>query len=404
MFMVAYVKSNTSKKKIHFYFYFSLSWFYIIEMSFNLSTSSNLFLWFKPTDHLPNIIIKLLELFKITEALIVNGVIIANGVADSDGDVLTKKDIKTIFMKYQRDTDTMHTSIKNAGVEVFASWISEIDTSIGGKVVPSGSWLATLKVTNEKLIQCIKEGKLNGFSLGSVSEKAFTPQYWFINKSLNYRDIKDIEEVIPLYISFVDKPANQYQWEVMTYDAYINKNEKLDVEDMTEKEDMIPVSFVEKLMDKLSINKSETKETEEIEKAEEEPVTSEPTADETVTALFEKLDTIIEQNNQILEGLNKTEDEVTEDEEVEKAEDTEEENSTEKSEEEKEEEVEKAEETEEETETKNSEEETSKEKEEEDDVRVDKRETSMVENQTTSKHETFNQRTNRDAFGRKIKA
>lgn len=373
-------------------------------MSFNLSTSSNLFLWFKPTDHLPNIIIKLLELFKITEALIVNGVIIANGVADSDGDVLTKKDIKTIFMKYQRDTDTMHTSIKNAGVEVFASWISEIDTSIGGKVVPSGSWLATLKVTNEKLIQCIKEGKLNGFSLGSVSEKAFTPQYWFINKSLNYRDIKDIEEVIPLYISFVDKPANQYQWEVMTYDAYINKNEKLDVEDMTEKEDMIPVSFVEKLMDKLSINKSETKETEEIEKAEEEPVTSEPTADETVTALFEKLDTIIEQNNQILEGLNKTEDEVTEDEEVEKAEDTEEENSTEKSEEEKEEEVEKAEETEEETETENSEEETSKEKEEEDDVRVDKRETSMVENQTTSKHETFNQRTNRDAFGRKIKA
>ena len=84
----------------------------------------------------------------ITEALIVNGVIIANGVADSDGDVLTKKDIKTIFMKYQRDTDTMHTNIKNYGVEVFASWISEIDTTIAGKVVPAGSWLIYLMKVN----------------------------------------------------------------------------------------------------------------------------------------------------------------------------------------------------------------------------------------------------------------
>ena len=38
----------------------------------------------------------------------------------------------------------------------------------------------------DKLIQCIEQGKLNGFSLGSVSDKAYTPKYWFINKSLNY--------------------------------------------------------------------------------------------------------------------------------------------------------------------------------------------------------------------------
>lgn len=337
-------------------------------------------------------------MLKITEALIVNGVIIANGVADSDGDVLTKKDIKTIFTKYQRDTDTMHTNIKNDGVEVFASWISEIDTTIAGKVVPAGSWLATLKVTNEKLIQCIEQGKLNGFSLGSVSQEAMTPKYWFINKSLNYRDMKDIEEVIPLYISFVDKPANQYGWEVMTYDAYINKNEK-DVEEMTEsqREDMIPVSFVEKLMDKLSINKSET-----VEKAEEEPAIieepAEASADETVTALFEKLDTIIEQNNQILEGLQKSEEEedesVDEEEEIEKAEETE-------SEEEKKEEDESSEEKKDDEEIEKAEEPAEEEKEE--DVRVEKRETSMIENQNTQSHTTFYQKTSRDHLGRKIR-
>ena len=342
----------------------------------------------------------------MTEALIVNGVIIANGVADSDGDVLSKKDIKTIFMKYQRDTDTMHTNIKNYGVEVFASWISEIDTTIDGKIVPSGSWLATLKVTNEKLIQCIEQEKLNGFSLGSVSDKAFTPKYWFINKSLNYRDIKDIEEVIPLFISFVDKPANQYGWEVMTYDAYINKNEK-DVEEMTEienKEEMISVSALEKIKG-LFVNKSEQEE-ETVEKAEEEPATTEPSTDETVTALFEKLDTIIEQNNQILEAVAKAEETVDEEEEIEEAEEDEEPA--------KEEEVEKAEEEDESSKDEEIEKEESEEKEddetvekaeesEEDDVRVDKRETNMIENQVTTRTETFYQKTGRDSFGRKIK-
>ena len=337
----------------------------------------------------------------MTEALIVNGVIIANGIADSDGDVLTKKDIKTIFMKYQRDTDTMHTNIKNNGVEVFASWISEVDTTINGKFVPSGSWLATLKVTNEKLIQCIKEDRLKGFSLGSVSDKAYTPEYWFINKSLNYRDIKDIEEVIPLFISFVDKPANQYGFEVMTYDAYINKNEK-DVTEMTEskKEDMIPVSFVEKLMDKLSINKSEDNVT--VEKAEEEPVveeTTEATADETVTALFEKLDTIIEQNNQILAGLQKSDEEETvdEEEEIEKAE---EEESEEKEEEKEEDESAKEDEDEE---IEKAEESSDEEEKEEEDVHVDKRETHMIENQITQNNSTFYQNTHRDHLGRKIR-
>lgn len=335
-----------------------------------------------------------MELLKMTEALIVNGVVIANGVADSDGDVLDKKDIKTIFMKYTRDTDTMHTNIRNAGVEVFASWISEVDTSIGGRVAPAGSWLATLKVTNEKLIQCINEGKLKGFSLGSVSDKAFTPQYWFINKSLNYRDIKDIEEVIPLFISFVDIPANQYDFEVMTYDAYINKNQK-DVEEMTEDNttEMItaPVSFFDKVFDALGIQKSE----EVIEKADEEPVV-EPTesADDKVQLLFDKLDTIIEQNNQILEGISKAEEEEekVEEEEIEKAEEEKEEDeSSEEKEEEKDEEIEKEESSEE------------KEEEDEDDVHVEKRETNMIEKQVTERNTTFYQNTGRDHLGRKIR-
>ena len=323
-----------------------------------------------------------------------NGVVIANGIADSDGDVLTKKDIKTIFMKYQRDTDTMHKNIKNDGVEVFASWISEVDSIIANQFVPSGSWLATFKITNPQLIQCINQGKINGLSLGSVSQEAMTPKYWFINKSLNYRDMKDIEDVIPLFISFVDKPANQFGFEVMTYDAYINKNEKKDVNKMTEaNEEMISVSALEKIRDIFSISKAEE------ETAVEETATEDASADETVTALFEKLDMIIEQNQTILDSINKEEESVDEEEEIEKAEEDE---SSEEAKED--EEIEKEESEDEDEDIEKSEEESEEEtKEDEEDVNIDKRETSMIENQITESTNNFYAKTGRDAFGRKIK-
>lgn len=340
----------------------------------------------------------------MTETLIVNGVVIANGIADSDGDILDKKDIKTIFMKYQRDTDTMHTSIKNDGVEVFASWISEVDTIIKGQNVPAGSWLATFKITNPNLIQCIENGKLQGLSLGSVSEKAMTPKYWFINKSLNYRDIKNIEEVIPLFISFVDKPANQYGFDVMTYDAYINKNEK-DVKMTGENQEaMIPVSALDKLRDFFTITKAEGDEA-----PVDEATVEETTADETVTALFEKLDMIIEQNNQILEAINKADSEeeepVDEEEEIEKADSEDEESSKEKEDEE----VEKADsESEKKDEASEDDEkieksETEEETETEDDTHIDKRQTNMIENQNRNDNSTFYQKTGRDHLGRKIR-
>lgn len=196
----------------------------------------------------------------MNEATYVTGVVIANGVPDSDGDCLDKKDIKTIFTKYiNRDTDVMHTRIKNEGVKVLANWITETDTELNGKIVPSGSWMATFAITNEELLNSIKDGSIQGISLGSVSEEAMTNKYWFINKSIHYKDLDDIEEVIPLFISFVDKGANQYGLEIEDYSLYINKRDK-NGENMSEEvkneEPMIPLSALGKLRDIFSINKN----------------------------------------------------------------------------------------------------------------------------------------------------
>lgn len=327
----------------------------------------------------------------MNEATYVTGVVIANGVPDSDGDCLYKKDIKKIFTKYlDRATDVMHTRIKNEGVEVLANWISESDTVLNGKTVPAGSWMATFAITNEELLSSIRDGSISGLSLGSVSEDAMTKKYWFINKSIHYQDLDDMEEVIPLFISFVDKGANQYGLEIMDYDVYINKNDK-NGEKMTNEEElvqneepMIPISALDKLREFFSFTKNESiEETPEVNKQEsdaEEPANDDISNKE----LLEKLPAALAES--VKEAINEAIANASVDEEVDEIDKNDEEENEEDSEEE------------------NVEEKTEESEKEEKDVEINKRQTSMTDvivNDTPSSD--FYSRTNRDHLGRKIR-
>ena len=259
----------------------------------------------------------------MSEATYVTGVVIANGVTDSDGDCLDKKDIKTIFTKYiNRDTDVMHTRIKNEGVEVLANWITESDRELNGKVVPSGSWMATFAITNEELLKSIKDGSISGLSLGSVSEEAMTNKYWFINKSIHYKDLEDMEEVIPLFISFVDKGANQYGLEIEDYSIYINKRDKTGGKMTTEnknEEAMIPISALGKLRDIFSINKNDddTEDKEDVEIDKEDTIeTPAPTEEVTNKDLLEKLPALV--GEAVKEAINEAITTTTEDVDIDK--------------------------------------------------------------------------------------
>ena len=334
----------------------------------------------------------------MNEATYITGVVIANGVPDSDGDCLDKKDIKKIFTKYlDRATDVMHTRIKNEGVEVLANWITETDTELNGKIVPAGSWMATFAITNEELLSSINDGSIQGLSLGSVSEDAMTKKYWFINKSIHYQDLDDMEEVIPLFISFVDKGANQYGLEIMDYNVYINKNdktgEKMTNENKSE-EAMIPISALGKLRDIFSINKSETEEEEKTDETDidkEETVEQPPvTEDITNRELLEKLPEAVAQA--VKEAINEAVSTTETDTDIDKA-DEDDENKEEvdinKSQEEN---------------GDKSEEETKPDDDQSDDVDINKRQTSMtdVAVDTTSSSD-FYERTGRDHLGRKIR-
>lgn len=334
----------------------------------------------------------------MNEATYITGVVIANGVPDSDGDCLDKKDIKKIFTKYlDRATDVMHTRIKNEGVEVLANWITETDTAINGKTVPAGSWMATFAITNEELLSSIKDGSIQGLSLGSVSEDAMTKKYWFINKSIHYQDLDDMEEVIPLFISFVDKGANQYGLEIMDYNVYINKNDKTG-EKMTNEnkneDPMIPISALGKLRDIFSINKNENedeKNPEETDIDKEETVVQPPASEDiTNKDLLEKLPMAVAQavKQAINEAVSTPETDVDIDKE-DKNDGKEDDVDINKSKEDNDDE---------------SGEETNPDDDQTDDVDINKRQTSMgdviVDNTPSS---DFYERTGRDHLGRKIR-
>ena len=334
----------------------------------------------------------------MSEATYITGVVIANGVPDSDGDCLDKKDIKKIFTKYlDRATDVMHTRIKNEGVEVLANWITESDTQLNGKTVPAGSWMATFAVTNDELLSSINDGSISGLSLGSVSEDAMTKKYWFINKSIHYQDLDDMEEVIPLFISFVDKGANQYGLEIMDYNVYINKNEKTgdkmtnEEEVVTNEEAMIPISALGKLRDFFSINKNETNTEKEENETKTETKPPEENDDISNKELLEKLPGALAES--VKEAINEAISTSQEDVSIDKNDKKDDQND----EDSKEDKIEEKPEDEEDKESEESEE-------DKDDVDINKRQTSMTDvvvNESPSKD--FYQRTNRDHFGRKIR-
>ena len=195
--------------------------------------------------------------------LYVTGVVIANGIPDSDGDVLSKKDIKTIFTKYTiQQTDVQHNYIRNEGVDILENWISRTPSIIGGKQVPSGSWLCTSKVTNEEIANLIFEGKLNSYSLGSTPRENIIDESLFIEKGLTYSQVADIDDVMPLFISFVSMGANGYTFEVMSYDTYINKNDKNEeINIMSEEkfdigDEKVSIGGLQKIREIFGINKS----------------------------------------------------------------------------------------------------------------------------------------------------
>lgn len=210
-------------------------------------------------------VVKLTLLCK-QKALYVKCCVIQNGVSDFHGDVLDATDIKKIFTSFnnQSSFEIYHNEIPVQEVSLLENYISQTEEQIGSTIIPSGSWMATIRVDNPAIKEKLLNGDFGGVSLNNrVQDSCATG----LVGNITYSDLKDAECVIPVYISFVDEPANNVGLHIMDYNVYIQKSKNGGKE----------MSLIEDL--KALISKAEEEAKEEVEDAEtpadateEEPV------------------------------------------------------------------------------------------------------------------------------------
>lgn len=156
-------------------------------------------------------------------ALFVKACVIVCDEPDYHGDILNAVDIKKIFTSYnnQDNFEIHHNNLPIEGVSLLENYISTTDDEIAGTTIPKGSWLATIRVDNDEIKQMLLNGDFRGVSLyNRVRPKCSAG----LSGNINYSDIKDAECIIPIFISFVNDPANNVGLHIYDYETYIKKS------------------------------------------------------------------------------------------------------------------------------------------------------------------------------------
>lgn len=162
------------------------------------------------------------------KALYVKACIIVNGIPDYHGDTLNSEDIKRIFTTFNNMSsfEIYHNEIPVPEISLLENYISQTDETINGTVVPRGSWMTVIRVDNPNIKAKLLNNDFGGVSLNNrVQDRCSTG----LSGNIQYSDLKDAECVVPVYISFVEEPANMVGLHIMSYDVYIRKSGKMNI-------------------------------------------------------------------------------------------------------------------------------------------------------------------------------
>ena len=223
--------------------------------------------------------------------LYIRGCIIEANKEDSDQDILTKEDIKKININLTSDIyfDIQHNCEPITGCRLIENTVIDYPVSIAGQMINPGSWVGTVEVNNSDLEQLILNGTIKGFSLFS-----------YAGGNTTYKEVLDKSDVYPLFISFVEYPANHILFEVLDRDSYISKMEDENLADekslidkikelltkyeesTTEEEAIVDKEVEESVADATEETAVEKAEEVEDEVVEPQPIEEQPTAEDVV--------------------------------------------------------------------------------------------------------------------------
>lgn len=146
--------------------------------------------------------------YKNEEKRIVYGPVLVPDEPDSDNDVVTAEQIENVAHKFVEEygnIDLMH-SLNNVG-RLVESYILPVDLEVDEEtVIPKGSWVMGVRVTDDDTWQAVKEGKLGGFSIMALQKMAMkSSEKNQHSKRVTLADLGD--DWIVNAVSLVDEPA-----------------------------------------------------------------------------------------------------------------------------------------------------------------------------------------------------
>lgn len=149
--------------------------------------------------------------YKNDEKRIVYGPVLIPDEPDTDDDVVTAEQIENVahgFVEQYGNIDIQH-SLNNVG-RLVESYILPVDLEVDGdNIVPKGSWLMGVRVTNDEAWQSVKSGELGGFSIMAIHNQAIksTEKNDEESKRVTLADLDEMGGWIVNAVSLVDEPA-----------------------------------------------------------------------------------------------------------------------------------------------------------------------------------------------------
>lgn len=146
--------------------------------------------------------------YKNEEKRIVYGPVLIPDEPDTDGDVVTAEQIENVAHKFVEEygnIDLMH-SLNNVG-RLVESYILPVDLEVDeDTIIPKGSWVMGVRVTDDDTWQAVKDGKLGGFSIMALQKMAMkSSEKKQKSKRVTLADLGD--DWIVNAVSLVDEPA-----------------------------------------------------------------------------------------------------------------------------------------------------------------------------------------------------
>lgn len=147
--------------------------------------------------------------YKNEEKRIVYGPVLVPDEPDTDNDVVTAEQIENVAHKFVEEygnIDLMH-SLNNVG-RLVESYILPVDLEVDeDTLIPKGSWIMGVRVTDDDAWQAVKDGKLGGFSIMALQKTAIksAEKDNQESKRVTLSDLGD--DWIVNAVSLVDEPA-----------------------------------------------------------------------------------------------------------------------------------------------------------------------------------------------------